>query len=229
MKFYQNKRFTEIPYIYIIIIVGIVACIAIGFFWKVTAHIFGAERSVALLAATFSLALLDCSSSLIFADYMKRFQPQYLNAMFFGESFTATIPTILALIQGVGAYPLACVVSLKYPILKIKWIIFGTLVSFIACIFILHIASKSPCPMLSDTMQGGMLLTFVWFLSSFSGGYARVVSGNIIKRSWKKTSGLFWFGVTAQSGVCFGAIPMYVVINTFKLLEDRRPCEKYCL
>jgi riboflavin transporter 2 len=33
---------------------------------------------------------------------MKRFKAKYLHAMFFGESLTATLPTLIALVQGVG-------------------------------------------------------------------------------------------------------------------------------
>jgi riboflavin transporter 2 len=46
--------------------------------------------------------MLDCTSSLVFCDYMKRLKAKYLHAMFFGESLTATLPTLIALIQGVG-------------------------------------------------------------------------------------------------------------------------------
>ncbi|CAF0919390.1 unnamed protein product, partial [Didymodactylos carnosus] len=41
----------------------------------------------------------DSSSSLIYFDYMKRFRPKYLNAMFFGESLTCFIPTLIAFAQ----------------------------------------------------------------------------------------------------------------------------------
>jgi riboflavin transporter 2 len=97
-----GKRFSEIPFIYVIIIVGIIACFSIGLFWKSTTYIYGKERSFLLILAVFSLAILDCTSSLVFCDYMKRFKAKYLHAMFFGESLTATLPTLIALIQGIG-------------------------------------------------------------------------------------------------------------------------------
>ncbi|CAF1578882.1 unnamed protein product, partial [Didymodactylos carnosus] len=102
LKCWLGSRFTEIPFMYIIIGVGIIACTAIGVGWKITMFVFNAERSICLIIAVFSLAILDCSSSLVFLDYMKRFHTSFLTAMFFGESLTATMPTFLALLQGVG-------------------------------------------------------------------------------------------------------------------------------
>nr|ACI90374.1 G protein-coupled receptor-like protein [Philodina roseola] len=98
----QGKRFSEIPYIYIIIIVGILACCVIAMFWQKTVILFGRERSVWLLSGIFVLSMLDCTSSLVFFDYMKRFRAEYLRAAFLGEALTAAIPTLLILAQGVG-------------------------------------------------------------------------------------------------------------------------------
>ncbi|CAF0949384.1 unnamed protein product [Adineta steineri] len=97
-----GKRFSEIPYIYVIIIVGVIACCSIGLFWKHKAFIFGTERSFALIVSVFSLGILDCTSSLVFCDYMRRFKAKYLHAMFFGEGLTASLPTLIAVVQGVG-------------------------------------------------------------------------------------------------------------------------------
>ncbi len=81
---------------------GVIACFSIGLFWKSTAYIFGVERSFALIAAVFALGMLDCTSSLVFCHYMRHFKAKYLHAMFFGESLTATLPTLIALAQGIG-------------------------------------------------------------------------------------------------------------------------------
>ena len=97
-----GKRYSEIPFIYIIIIVGIIACICISLFWQHRALIYGVERSYALILAVFALAMLDCTSSLVFCDYMRRFKARYLQAMFIGESLTGTLPTLIALAQGVA-------------------------------------------------------------------------------------------------------------------------------
>jgi riboflavin transporter 2 len=102
LRWRQGKRFSEIPYIYTIIIVGIIACCVLALFWQETIFLFGRERSVWLLSSIFILSLLDCTSSLVFFDYMKRFRKQYLRAVFLGEALTSVIPTILILAQGVA-------------------------------------------------------------------------------------------------------------------------------
>ncbi len=85
LRWKLGKRFSEIPFIYIIIIVGIVACFSIGLFWNYTTFLFGKEHSLPLILAVFALASLDCTSSLVFYDYMKRFNPNYLQARCVGE------------------------------------------------------------------------------------------------------------------------------------------------
>ena len=103
VRWRQGKRFSEIPYIYIIISIGIVSCFVMAMFWKQTAFLFGRDRSVWLLSAVITLSILDCTSSLVFFDYMKRFRTRYLIAAFIGEGLSGFIPTIFALIQGVGS------------------------------------------------------------------------------------------------------------------------------
>ncbi|CAF2862880.1 unnamed protein product [Rotaria sp. Silwood2] len=102
LRWKLGRYYSEIPFIYIIIIVGIIACCSIGLFWNQKTYIGGKEHSVALITAVFALAILDCTSSLVFCDYMRRLKAKYLHAMFFGESLTGTLPTLLALAQGVG-------------------------------------------------------------------------------------------------------------------------------
>jgi riboflavin transporter 2 len=110
LRWYQGERFSEIPYIYIIIIIGIISCFVLAIFWQQTTFIFGRERSLWLIVSVCTLSMLDCTSSLVFFDYMKRFRTQYLSAVFLGEGLTGAIPALLLLIQGVGGEPV-CVQS----------------------------------------------------------------------------------------------------------------------
>ena len=103
LRWRQGKRFSEIPYIYIIIIIGIVSCCVMAVSWQKTVLLFGRERSVWLLGTILTLSLLDCTSSLVFFDYMKRFRAHYLTAAFLGEGLTTLLPTLLALLQGIGS------------------------------------------------------------------------------------------------------------------------------
>ncbi|UJR11697.1 hypothetical protein I4U23_015878 [Adineta vaga] len=102
LRWYQGKRFSEIPYIYIIIIIGILASLIFALFWKETIYLFGRQRSIWIIGCVFALSMLDNTSSLVFFDYMKRFRSHYLSAAFLGEGLTGAIPTLLLLLQGIG-------------------------------------------------------------------------------------------------------------------------------
>jgi len=371
LRWKLGSRFSEIPFIYTIIIVGILACCSIGLFWNWTVHVFNHETSLPLIIAVFCLAILDCTSSLVFCDFMRHFKAKYLSAMFFGEGLTATLPTLIAFAQGVGgeaqcfrnnqtgnfepiyskprfsvsvffylvtgiigislfafmllrftsivrlakaddiidrkntietyemllkaeeqvapirkaslstpnsltkkqyyilqsfnvvnsailygclptlitysllpygqkafyycsilypvSYPLSSFYAIFRPTISDLSVILGSIFGTLVCLFIIAIAFQSPCPIWADTLHGGILMTCAWFLSSFTLAYVRIASGNRIKLAWKKQNGLFYFGLSVQLGIIFGVVPMYLVINVYKLLEDREPCKSYCL
>ncbi|XP_077982489.1 solute carrier family 52, riboflavin transporter, member 3-B-like [Glandiceps talaboti] len=100
------SRFThrriEIPTNYIIISVGAASCILLSFYWDVTTYINGTEHSTALLALSFSLALVDCTSSVSFLAFMSIYPMGYMTAYFIGEGLSGLVPSLIALIQGVG-------------------------------------------------------------------------------------------------------------------------------
>ena len=121
IRWRQGKRFSEIPYIYLIISIGIISCCFVALFWQRTVVLFGAERSVYLLAGVFTLSLLDCSSSLVYFDYMKRFDSRYLTAVFLGEGLTGLPPSLLALIQGVGSETICVPASNNDTVLQPKF------------------------------------------------------------------------------------------------------------
>lgn len=92
----------ETAVIYAIISLGTVASLLLGFLWKETVAVAGAPRSVALLALTFFLAAVDCTSSVTFLPFMMRLKPQYLTTYYIGEGVSGLLPALVALMQGVG-------------------------------------------------------------------------------------------------------------------------------
>lgn len=88
--------------IYVLLTLGVVAAISMALFFDVTAFIFNAERSVALLAVVFCFALVGCTSSVLFMPFMGRFREVYLITYLIGEGLSGFLPSIVALIQGVG-------------------------------------------------------------------------------------------------------------------------------
>ncbi|KAK3085748.1 hypothetical protein FSP39_008119 [Pinctada imbricata] len=95
-------KLKEKPVVYVITVIGAAACFLLAFFWKTSTYIAGAQRSTALLVLQFMLALVDCTSSVVFLPFMAIFKPQYMTAYFIGEGMSGLIPSVVALGQGVG-------------------------------------------------------------------------------------------------------------------------------
>ncbi|KAM4705505.1 solute carrier family 52, riboflavin transporter, member 3-B-like [Rhinophrynus dorsalis] len=92
----------EGPVIYLLLVIGLLACLLLTFLWQETSWVGASRRSTALLALLFCLALVDCTSSVTFLPYMSRLHPSYLTSYFIGEGLSGLMPSLLALGQGVG-------------------------------------------------------------------------------------------------------------------------------
>jgi riboflavin transporter 2 len=99
---YRKHTLNPVPINYIVILIGMLSCFLLIFFWSYTAIIVNEKRSIALLILAFFLSLLDCTSSVSFADYLQRFQKKFTSTLFLGESLTAILPSLLAIAQGNG-------------------------------------------------------------------------------------------------------------------------------
>lgn len=102
MHRFRPGALNETAVIYVIIGLGTMASFLLAFFWKETVVVAGAQRSVALLALTFFLSTVDCTSSVTFLPFMMRLKPQYLTTYYIGEGVSGLLPALVALIQGVG-------------------------------------------------------------------------------------------------------------------------------
>ncbi|CAL8070211.1 unnamed protein product [Orchesella dallaii] len=96
---------TEVRSIYVVMLVGFIAVILLANFWNVTGSVFGQQHSAALLGLVFFVAAVDCSSRVLYLPFMARLQTIYLPSFFIGEGLSGLIPSIFALIQGVGGNP----------------------------------------------------------------------------------------------------------------------------
>uniref|UniRef100_A0A1A9WB73 Riboflavin transporter n=1 Tax=Glossina brevipalpis TaxID=37001 RepID=A0A1A9WB73_9MUSC len=88
--------------IYGLLILGTISALLTAFFYSETAIIFGEEHSIALFVLTFLTAINACSSSVLFMPYMGRFKEIYLVTYFIGEGLSGLLPSVVALIQGIG-------------------------------------------------------------------------------------------------------------------------------
>ncbi|CAF1633787.1 unnamed protein product [Adineta ricciae] len=100
--FNKKQTLNPIPINYIVISIGMASCFSLIFFWQYTRMIFNQNYSIALLILAFFLSLLDCTSSISFADYIQKFRAEFTSALFLGESLTSIVPSLLAIAQGNG-------------------------------------------------------------------------------------------------------------------------------
>uniref|UniRef100_A0A8C3CB80 Riboflavin transporter n=1 Tax=Cairina moschata TaxID=8855 RepID=A0A8C3CB80_CAIMO len=92
----------EVAVIYVVVSLGVVACLLLAFLWNQTSLIAGTPHSTAFLVLTFFLALVDCTSSVTFLPFMMQLEPRYLTTFFIGEGLSGLIPALIALGQGSG-------------------------------------------------------------------------------------------------------------------------------
>ena len=99
---HPKQRLNPVPINYVVILIGMLSCFLLIFFWQHTSIIRNQPHSTALLLLALFLSLLDCTSSVSFADYLQRFRKQFTSALFLGESLTSILPSLLAIAQGNG-------------------------------------------------------------------------------------------------------------------------------
>lgn len=97
--------------------VGCVASLGLVLGWDLTSSLGSEdqERSVGLFVAVFLLALVDCTSSVLFLPYMAVFKDIYLNSYLIGEGMSGFVPSIAALSQGVSGHPTCVNGTLHFP------------------------------------------------------------------------------------------------------------------
>lgn len=100
-KFFPNK-IKEKHGVFAIVTIGITSSLLLVFLWRETSYIGGVKHSTGLFLAVFLLSLVDCTSSVVFLPYMTLFKPEYISALYIGESLSGLVPSLVALGQGVG-------------------------------------------------------------------------------------------------------------------------------
>ncbi|KAL7727356.1 hypothetical protein ACLKA6_003015 [Drosophila palustris] len=88
--------------IHAVLLIGTLSCLLTAFFYNKTASVMGSEHSVALFILTIFTALNACTSSVLFMPYMGRFKEQYMVTYFIGEGLSGLLPSVTALVQGIG-------------------------------------------------------------------------------------------------------------------------------
>ncbi|KAK7863749.1 hypothetical protein R5R35_011152 [Gryllus longicercus] len=101
----QRMKIKDSIVIYLILICGCLALLLMSFFYKNTVLVHDKYYSVPLFVLAFFIALVGCTSSVLFMPYMSNFRDIYLISYFVGEGLSGLLPSVVALIQGVGGNP----------------------------------------------------------------------------------------------------------------------------
>lgn len=91
--------------IYCLLGSAVASTYALSSLYDKTSGIFGEEHSTYLLGLMFITAVVGCTSSVLFMPYMRNYREIYLISYLVGEGLSGFIPSIVALIQGVGGNP----------------------------------------------------------------------------------------------------------------------------
>ena len=107
-KWKSHEKYLEIGAISMLLVIGILSCILLSLFWNKTALIFNCIHSVSLLILAFFLAVVDCTSSVVFIPFMKHFPAEYMSALYIGEGLSGILPSVVALSQGFVKENISC-------------------------------------------------------------------------------------------------------------------------
>ncbi|CAG2171881.1 unnamed protein product [Oppiella nova] len=121
LKFKFSLKAIEKPCIHVTLGIGAVACLLLSIFWDKITVINGTKHSVAFLILTALLAVVDCTTSVLYLPFMAHFKSKYLVSYLTGQALSGLIPSFIALAQGASDNP-ECVNSTtthevypKYP------------------------------------------------------------------------------------------------------------------
>lgn len=79
--------------------VGLTSSVLLVFLWRRTVG----DHSVAFIALSFFMSVVDCTSSVLYMPFMARYPPQFLFWYMVGEGLSGLLPAAIALVQGVGS------------------------------------------------------------------------------------------------------------------------------
>lgn len=99
-KKYGN-RFDR-PLTIFVLALGTVSVLTTALFYDISGVIFGQPHSVLLCVSTFAMALVGCTSSVLFIPSLSNYSDIYLVTYMVGEGISGFVPSLVAIVQGVG-------------------------------------------------------------------------------------------------------------------------------
>lgn len=101
LQYFQCKL-NEPWLILCLLVSGTSAMGLLSFFYSEKIIIAGDEYCLVLYVLTFFNALVGCFSSVLFMPYFRNFNERCLTSYFIGEGLSGVLPSVIALIQGIG-------------------------------------------------------------------------------------------------------------------------------
>ncbi|XP_012258500.2 riboflavin transporter 2-like [Athalia rosae] len=102
LKKFVPRYCNEFIWISGLLVIGFVSMGFLALFHDVTWTFNGRDHSVVMLIIVFISSVVNSSSSIIFMPYLRNFDKKYLTSYYLGEGLSGTVPSIIALFQGVG-------------------------------------------------------------------------------------------------------------------------------
>lgn len=102
---YCPRFISDSKLIYFVLVLGSVSLVLMGLYYNVTWFVLGMTGSVVLWILAFCVALVGCTSSVLFIPFMNHYAEIYLISYMVGEGLGGFFPSIISLIQGVGGNP----------------------------------------------------------------------------------------------------------------------------
>lgn len=119
--------------------------------------------------------------------------------------------------------PIAAILSIwSYNLSTIR-IFVEFCISLIFSVYIIVISIYSPCPPLLENWMGPTLIVASWIL--FFGMSQRIRLCIATKLEICGEKALITIGGCTMLGQCIGSILMYIIINTYRLLEEVPSCQ----
>lgn len=99
---------------------GVASVFLLAGFYDVTGFVFGQMHSVVLCVLTFTMALVGCTSSVLFIPSLARYPDIYLVTYMVGEGIGGFVPSAVAIVQGVGTTTCRSVVGPDGQVSEVK-------------------------------------------------------------------------------------------------------------
>jgi len=118
--------------------------------------------------------------------------------------------------------PIATILSILSHNLSSLRIFIEFFITLIFCVYILVISLYSPCPPLLNHWMGPTLILISWIFTLIMVQRIRLCIAIKLEICGEKT--LLIIGGCTMLGQCIGSIIMFIIVDTYKLLEEAPVC-----